>query len=229
MTARAGRWGLRFLAFFGAVIIWWFASVEERERISEKVIDASVTYNSPQGLVLLDPVQSVQVRLRGPDSRVRAVVPFAVDVVVDIPSDQPGTITVQLEPENVLTPEEVEVAVISPNVLELRLDRVMTRDLPVWVRLVGEPAGGAVPGEPRAIPGRARVRGPESLVSSLSAVSTSPISLDGHALDFSQTAALVSSDPLVRVVAPAFVTVEIPMITPPLPGDEELTPVSDVS
>ena len=45
MTERAGRWGLRALAVAGALTVWFFSSVEKRERISEKVVDASVTYN----------------------------------------------------------------------------------------------------------------------------------------------------------------------------------------
>jgi len=220
VTDRAGKWGLRLLAFVGAMVIWWIASVEQRERISEKVVDASLSYNPPRGLILLDPVQTVKVRLRGPDRRIRAIAPFGLDVVVDVAADAPGTTTVQLTQDNVLAPEEVEVVSVDPNVLEVRIDRELTVELPVWVRLVGEPAGGAVPGDPVVKPERARVRGPASLVSSLSAVSTGPVSLDGHALDFSQTVGLVSSDPLVRVVAPAFVTVEIPMGVPaPLADD----------
>lgn len=220
MTDRAGKWGLRLLAFVGAVVIWWIASVEQRERVSERLVDASLTYNPPRGLMLLDPAQTVKVRLRGPDRRVRAITPYQLDVVVDVVADAPGTTTVQLTQDNVLAPEEVEVVSVDPNVLEVRVDREQMVELPVWVRLVGEPAGGAEPGEPVVQPDRARVRGPASLVSSLSAVSTGPVSLDGHALDFTQTVGLVSSDPLVRIVAPAFVTVRIPMSVPsPVDGD----------
>jgi len=214
MTDRIGRWGLRLLAFVGAVVIWWLVSVEKRERISEKVVDASLSYNTPRGLILLDPAQTVKVRLRGPDRRIRAIAPFELDVVVDVQGDEPGTESVQLTQDNVLAPEEVEVVSIDPNVLEVRLDREAIAYLPIVTRLVGEPAGGAVPGDPVLRPNRARVRGPATLVSGLSAVSTSPISLDGHALDFSQTVSVVSTDPLVRIVDPPFVTVDVPMHLP---------------
>lgn len=214
MTDRTSRWGLRLLAFVGALVIWWIAAVEKREKITEKVVDASVSYNSARGLILLDPIQTVKVRLRGPDRRVRAIAPFELDVVVDVPASEPGTTTVQLSGENVLTPEEVEVVSIDPTSLEIRMDREANAVLPVKPRLVGEPAGGAVPGQPRVIPGVARVRGPRSIVAGLAAVSTSPISLDGHALSFEQTVSVVSSDPLVRVVEPPFVTVSVPMSSP---------------
>jgi len=224
MTDRMGRWGLRLLAFVGAIVIWWLVSVEKRERISEKVVDASLSYNTPRGLILLDPAQTVKVRLRGPDRRVRAIAPFELDVVVDVQGDEPGTEPVQLTQDNVLAPEEVEVVSIDPNVLEVRLDREAVAELPIVARLVGEPAGGAVPGDPVLKPDHARVRGPATLVSGLSAVSTSPISLDGHALDFTQTVSVVSTDPLVRIVDPPFVSVQIPMHVPEPEESEPHTP-----
>jgi YbbR domain-containing protein len=216
VTDQLGKWGLRLLAFVVAVVVWWIASVEKRERSSEKVIDASVSYNAPAGMILLDPRQNVRVRLRGPERQIRALTPFAVDVVVDIATDSPGTHAIQLTAENVIVPQEIEVVLIEPNVLELRLDREATALVPVIVPLVGEPAGGAVPDDPRITPNRVRVRGPESLISGLTSISTSPISLDGHALDFSQSVSVVSSDPLVRVVEPMFVKVQIPMHSPDL-------------
>jgi len=214
VTERAGRWGLRILALVGAIVVWWIVSVEKRERVSEKVVDASLSYNSPRGLILLDPMQTVKVRLRGPDRRIRAIAPFELDVVVDVSTTEPGVVAVQLRSDNVLAPDEVEVVSIDPNSLDLRLDREAIAELPILVRLTGEPAGGTVPGVPIARPPRARVRGPATIVSGLTSVSTSPISLDGHALDFSQTVSVVSSDPLVRIVDPLFVTVQVPMQVP---------------
>ncbi|MCM2269822.1 MAG: CdaR family protein [Thermoanaerobaculia bacterium] len=220
MTGRAGKWGLRILAFVGAVVVWWIASVETRERVSEKVVDASLSYNSTRGLILLDPAQTVKVRLRGPDRRIRAIAPFSLDVVVDVQTDEPGSVPIQLRAEDVLAPEEVEIVSIDPNILEVRLDREAVIEVPILVRLIGEPAGGTIPGEPVAKPARARIRGPATIVSGITSVSTSPISLDGHALDFSQTVSVVPSDPLVRIVEPTFVTVQIPMRVPESPVEE---------
>lgn len=224
MTERTSKWGLRLLALIGAIVIWWIASVEKRERVSEKLVDASVSYNSPTGLILLDPIQTVKVRLRGPDRRIRAIAPFQLDVVVDINADEPGTLQVQLTQDNVITPDEVSVVSIEPNLLQIQVDREATVLLPVHVPLIGEPAGGAVPGDPRAVPDHVRIRGPESLISGLAAVSTSPISLDGHALSFVQRVSVVPTDPLVHVVEPPFVSVQVPMRNPDVPDTQPAAP-----
>lgn len=214
MTRGAGIWGLRFLAIVAALAVWFSASFAKRERQSEKVIDATVTYNPQRGLVILDPVQTLKVRLRGPDRLIRTLAPHVVDVVVAVDSRGLGAIEVQIDESKVLRPEGVEVVAIDPNSLTLRVDVEQTREIAVTPRLVGEPAGGAVPLEPVARPAQVQVSGPESLLAGLTAVTTSPISLDGHALTFSQTVSVVSPNPLLRIVAPAVVSVEIPMSVP---------------
>ena len=215
MTDSASRWGLRALAVAGALLIWFFVSVEKRERTSQKLIDASVTYNLPAGTILLDPVQSVKVRLRGPDRQLRSLSPFAVDVVVDATDLTAGGFeSVHLTADDVLLPDGIEVVSLEPNTLSVRLDVEVQRTLPVVPRIVGEPAGGAVPGDIRAVPETAIVRGPEGLLATLDTLTTSPVSLDGHAFSFEQRVSIVPSDPLVRVIQPGAVTVRVPMHNP---------------
>jgi len=178
------------------------------------VVDASVSFNSSPGMILLDPIQTVKVRLRGPDRRVRGISPFELDLVVDVEGDWPGTRVILLSPESVVVPADVEVRSIEPNSLAIRVDREATALLPVLARLVGEPAGGAVVGVARVVPDKVTVRGPEGIVSGLTSVFTNSISLEGHALSFAQTVSVVSPDPLMRVVEPPFVTVQVPMTSP---------------
>lgn len=225
MMPRVGRWGLRALALAGALTVWYFSSVETRERTSEKVIDASVTYNLPRGAILLDPIQSVKVRVRGPDRKLRALTPYAVDVVVDVGDYRPGAVElVQVGPSSVQRPDEIDVVSIEPNSIPVRLDLEASRTLPVVPRIVGEPAGGAVAGEIVVLPESALVRGPQSLLASLDALTTSPVSLDGHAFSFDQTVSLIPPDPLVRVVHPGAVTVRVPMQQPEAPPESARPP-----
>ena len=143
---------------------------------------------------------------------------------VTLADSAPGTLDLHLGPENVLRPEEVEVVSVEPNTLRLRVDREGQRTLPVLPRIVGEPAAGASPLTPAVFPPTAVVAGPQSLISSLASVTTSPISLDGHALTFAQTVPVVSPDPLVRVLEPTTVTVQIPMESPDAGDETEAAP-----
>lgn len=220
----ASRWGLRLFAVLAAAVVWFSASFVKRERLSEKLIDATVTYNPARGIIILEPLQTVKVRLRGPDRQIRTLAPHVVDVVIEVATTTTGTFDVQLDEHNVLRPEGLEVVAIEPNSIPLRLDREKTKMLKVSPRLIGEPAAGAEPLSPLAHPDSVQVAGPESLLAGITAVTTSPINLDGHAISFQQTVSVVPPSSLVRIVQPSVVTVEIPMHFPGSSAEHRETP-----
>ena len=209
-----GPWGLRLLALALALLLWFFVAVEEREGVAEKVLEAAITYSPPNGYVLLDPVQRARVRLRGRASRIRNLNPFVVDIFLEIPAAERSAYDLQILPENVIMPEGVEVVSIEPATIRVRLDREVTGMLPVRARLVGEPAAGAVAREVQVIPDKVLVSGPESRLRAVNNLVTTAVDLDGHALDFEETAAVLSPDPLIKVLQPAVVTVRVPMQPP---------------
>jgi len=214
VSERTRLWLLRLLALAIAVVTWFFVAIDEREQLSEKVVEAAITYNTPRGSVLLEPAQTVQVRLRGRTSKIRNLNPFLVDVLVQLPPDRRGAFTVVLGPENVVAPSDVEIVSIAPNQLQLRLDREVTVMVPVRPQLVGEPAAGAVVQGVQVVPDKVMVSGPETRLRGIRSVTTSPVSLNGHALDFEETAAVLAPDPLIKVLEPAVVTVRVPMEPP---------------
>jgi YbbR domain-containing protein len=214
VNPRLRTWGLRLLALGIALVIWFSVSLDERRRLSEKVVEASLSYNRPRGLVILDPVATVEVRVRGTERAVRELNPFMVDVEVDLTAASEGPVTVNLGPDDVRTPGGLEVISIRPNVLRLELDSEISQRVPVEAVVVGEPAGGALAGDPEVLPNQVLVSGPESLLVRLQSLKTAPISLDGHALTFEVNVPVVPPDPLVQVVQPSRVSVRIPMIPP---------------
>ena len=216
---------LRMTAVGLAVLLWLWVTVERRgERPAEKIVDATVTYNPPPGMMILDPQGTVRVRLRGSERAIRRVNPFQIDVQVVVRADRQGPVEVRLTPDDVMMPEGLEVVSIEPNVLQLHVDQEVRRLLPVEVPLVGEPAAGAeLSGKPRVTPAEVLVTGPRNVVDALSAVRSNPISLDGHAFDFQESALLVAPDPLLQLETQV-VTVAIPMQVPKPVAEPTPTP-----
>jgi YbbR domain-containing protein len=222
MSERGRLSVLRLTALGLAILLWLFVTVERRgEQPAEKVVEATVTYNPPPGMVLLDPEERVRVRLRGSERDIRRVNPYQIDVQVEVDEPRAGIHEVPLEVENVLMPDGLEVVSLEPSVLRVRLDQEVRRLLPVEVPLVGQPAAPAVlDAPPRVDPVSVLATGPRELVSSLTSLRTNPISLDGHALSFEETALLLSPDPLVQLI-PQVVTVNVPLSQPrPAPTPE---------
>jgi YbbR domain-containing protein len=207
-------WGLRLLALGIALSLWFSISLEDREALSERIVEASVSYNRPRGLIILDQVSSVRVRLRGSSKQVRALNPFQVNVQVDLERTGPGTFNVNLGPDNVLAPDGLEVVSIEPNAIQVEVERETTKRLPVVPKLVGEPAAGAIVEELEIFPNQVLASGPESLIQQTESLQTIPISLDGHALTFEVEVPVVPPDPLVQIVQPTRVTVRVPLRQP---------------
>ena len=215
MTAdERGLWGLRALALVLAFAAWFFVSYGERENITETTVEPFVQYNPPRGHIILNPVSKVQVRLRGPASRIAGLNPFQVGVVVDLRDAGVGTTEARIEPSAVTRPEVLDVVSIEPNQLQLRLDREVRELKPVQAALTGEPAAGAIAQPAVVTPSSVLVSGPQSLVEQIETLSTTPVGLDGHAIEFEEDAAVVSPDPLVKVLQPAVVSVRIPLEIP---------------
>lgn len=214
MSESARTWGLRLLALAISVAMWYSVSLQGRETMTERAVEASVSYNVPRGFVVLNPAPNVSVRLRGSNKKVRVLSPYQVNVQVELTQSQKGSFSVSLGPEDVQVPEGFEVLSIDPNVTRVELDREVTQRLRVRPQLAGTPAGGAIQGEPEVLPNQVLVTGPESLISKYDGINTRPIILDGHSVTFEETIGVVAPDPLIQVVQPSKVNVRVPLEPP---------------
>lgn len=215
MSERARTWALRLLALGIAIGIWFNASVQDRLIFSEKVVEASVSYNGPRGFIVINPVHSVNVRLTGSKKAVRQLNPYQVSVTVELSQRQEGSAIVSLGPENVLAPSGLEVVSVDPATIRVDLEREVTQRVPVTPKLVGKPAAGAAVGEPEVFPNQVYVVGPASLINRLETLSTSPINLAGRSATFEEEVPVLPPDSLVQIVQPpSKVTVRVP-IQPP--------------
>lgn len=221
MREQGGAWLLRVISVLIALALWYVIAAEKRELESEKQIDASVTYNTPKGVVLLDRVSEVRVLVRGRNREIRRLRPFDVDVLVDLPATQKGTVAVGLTADNVDLPSDnLTVVSIEPKSLTLRIDSEVQKRVPVEIDLAGEPAAGAIVVSQSVQPKEVTVTGPSSLMGKVQRVTTARISLDGHAISFEREVSLVSADPLIRVVEPATVTLQVVLEQPVNPRGE---------
>src|SRR6185503_8636224 len=83
---------LRLTAVGLAVLLWLWVTVERRgERPAEKIVDATVTYNPPPGMMILDRQGPVEVRLTPDD----VMMPEGLEVV----SIEPNVLQLHVDQE----------------------------------------------------------------------------------------------------------------------------------
>ncbi len=190
-------------------------AVHQAQQLAETTVAAQVRYEmADEDMMILDPLLEVKVRLRGPRNEISSLYPFSVDVEVSLEEGEQGVIAITEDrlSVNVRMPGDFEVVSIEPNRFSLTVEPQERRVLAVRAELTGEPAAGAYAETPEVRPPRVEVFGPRSLVRALTEL-VATVSLDGHALTFETTTAVVSPDPLVRI-EPRQVVVYIPMKVP---------------
>jgi len=173
--------GLKAVAL--VVTIALFGIVRFQEKV-DRWIDVEVAVMRPvakSGLVVTSEMpDKVRVSLRGRSSVIKAVKSGdSGQVVMDLSSrSQEGAFTFYFEPEMFDFPSGVEILHISPESVQVRIERIVTRRVPVNVRTVGKPkAGLELEGSPIAVPPEATISGPSSVVNGIVALDTEDVNI----------------------------------------------------
>ena len=206
--------GLKLLSLFLAFVVWFIVSAPRRENVSERAFAAPLSLiGMPRELVITTPMpDTVNVRLRGRISDLRALSSQNLEVTLDLRWVQPGEAQVTLRPQAINVPPNVEVITVDPNRVHFRVEQLRQRAVPIRPFLVGEPPGGYVTGDPTMMPDQALVTGPASQVRNVSEVATERIIMTGRTGTFTQSVAVVSDTPLVRVIEPLTTQVTVPVL-----------------
>jgi len=208
------RIGLKLLSVFLAFVVWFAVSAPRRESVSERAFAAPLSLvGMPRELVITTQVpDTVNVRLRGRSSDLRALSSQNLEVTLDLRWVQAGEAQVTLRPQAINVPPNVEVVSVDPNRVHFRVEQLRQRAVPIRPFLVGQPPGGFVAGDPTMLPEQALVSGPASQVRNVTEVATERIIMTGRTATFTQSVAVVSDTPLVRVIEPLTTQVTVPVL-----------------
>jgi YbbR domain-containing protein len=211
--------GLMMLALVLAAVVWYGKALDRRERISEKQLEASVTLvNVPTDMVITSEVpRALVLRVRGPLSRLRSLDSSQAGVVIDLRGAGEGEHEFAVENRNVAVPDGIEVLVVTPAQIPLRLERLVQRRLPVRPRIVGEPAAGMVTGKVDVQPPAVLVSGPRLQLEALRSVTTDAVSVDGAEGPVEALVTVRSPLPLARILEPLAVRVNVDVTPRPEP------------
>ncbi len=209
-----GRFALQLVALLLASVLWFIVSGPRRERVSERAFAVPLSITGvPRELVITTPVvDDVNVRLRGRVSDLRALSSQNLEVTLDMNWVQAGEAEVTLRAQAINVPPDVEVISIDPSRLRFRVEPLRQRAVVIRPFLAGQPSPGHIVGDATVEPDRALVSGPASKILALSEVATERIIMTGRAETFVQNVAVVSDVAQVRVIAPLFTRVTVPVL-----------------
>jgi hypothetical protein len=204
-----------------AVVLWLLFSYSGRKGASSErtLTSVPVTYNTPQGFILLNPTSSLQVRVSGGEQSILNLTPFQVSAVVSL-EPRAGIQEIVVEERHISRPPGIDVVSTMPDRLSLHVDREVQKRLRVVPVPRGEPAAGAVEGGHTAVPEFVTVKGPQSSLENRDTI-FAPISIGGRARSFEQSVTLDTPDPLIQVLGSSTVRVSVVLEPPSLQSGRE--------
>lgn len=126
--------GLKILALALAVLLWWFVAGETKVLVGFAV--PLEIRNVPAGMTVTNKVErQVEVRLAGPPSLLGSLQQAEVTAAIDLSEARAGRQVVRIEERSIRVPPGVKVQRIYPNAVEVSLERLERRRLPVVARI----------------------------------------------------------------------------------------------
>lgn len=184
------NWTLKLISLVFALLLWMFIMGERRLEVGYLV--PLELQNIPKALMVANEVPSlVDVRVSGPRTLLMKVSPNDISIVVDLIDLKPGLTTFKRLEERLNLPSGLRVTRLSPSFIDLKLERIKQKEVPVKITLAGEPLPGYQIGRIMAVPDKVVVEGGETELKSVSEVTTENVDLDGVNEGFSVIVPLV--------------------------------------
>ena len=195
------RWHLKLLAL-GLAFAVWVAVTGEGRAVQDFSVPVEVSLDA-DAILAGPPPLKVTVRLRAPESVLRRIDPYDLDVSVDLRDAPPGSRMVTLSPRLVGgLPRDVEVVQVDPDRLKLMIARKVRREVPVVPAISGHPARGYAFYRAVARPEALAVEGPEHKMGASTRLRTDPIGIEGRRESFTTRVAAEAESPDVTIADP---------------------------
>ncbi len=184
------NWTLKLISLVFALLLWMFIMGERRLEVGYLV--PLELQNIPKGMMIANEVPSlVDVRISGPRTLLMKVSPNDISIVVDLADLKPGLTTFKRLEERLNLPSGLRVTRLSPSFIDMKLERIKSKEVPIKIALHGEPMSGFQVGRISATPDKVVVEGGETELKGVTEVTTEEVDLTGINEGFSVIVPLV--------------------------------------
>jgi YbbR domain-containing protein len=197
-------------------LLWLWVGAQER---SEIVVSVPLEYrNLQRGLEIFpekDLVTNVNVWVKGTTNTIKNLKPNEISCWVDLAETKAGLRNFEIGPDHVKAPYGFSVLRVTPSRISLRVEDVVSRKVPVTVRLEGEPAIGFKVSATTVKPAEVEIRGPQSAVATVRQAITDSIDVSRIQGAHTETVNIGVENSLVRIAktTSVLVTLDVSEIT----------------
>ncbi|MCK4501841.1 MAG: YbbR-like domain-containing protein [Desulfuromonadales bacterium] len=184
------NWTFKVTSLLFALVLWMFIMGERRLEVSYRV--PIELQNVPRELMIASDIPSmVDIRISGPRTLQMKISPSDISIIVDLADLQPGLTTFKGLEERLNLPSGLRVTRLSPSYIDLKLERVKQKLVPIKIALEGEPLPGFKLGKIVVIPSEVTIKGGETELKNVTEVTTEAVDLNGVNEGFSLIVPLI--------------------------------------
>ena len=197
------------IAIVLAFLLWFAINSEDTQRQFFDGVPVAVI-NVPDGLAIAAPYdQAIRVRVLGVDRDLNDLTAGQLSPVIDLANASAGEAVFPLLTDEIPAPAGVQVESVEPGQIRIVLEARIEKLVPVSPVTAGEPAEGYEVLGKATEPDEALVSGPQSLIDVLEYVPTATVDVGRRDVSFTQTAALLPGNPLIRLTGERTVELSI--------------------
>lgn len=181
------NWILKLISLAFAVVLWFFVIGERKVEVSY-IVPLEYQGLAEDMIIANEVPSSVSVRISGPRALLMNHSAGDVSIAVDLEDLPAGFTSFKRLEESLNIPSGLKVTRIAPSYVDVKLERIHEKAVPVRVLLEGKPVAGVRVKTTSTEPAQVVVAGAGSELKAVTEVTTEAISLDGVRESFSQTA-----------------------------------------
>lgn len=178
--------GLKVLALIFALVLWFFVVGEESSEVG-LMVPLGLKGIPAEMIVTKTPGVDVEVRVAGPGGFLEKLSPSDVTVALSLGDAKDGRNTYRLAPVNVKVPSGLRVLTVRPSSVDIRLERLVKRMLPVKVKTRGVAAKGFKVKSITVEPASVHVLGRKRVMKKIEVISTETFDISGADKDITET------------------------------------------
>lgn len=164
----------------------------------------------PSGLTVTGShLKGIEVRVRGPKSALETLAKLKPKYLLDLSGAGVGVKTIYFDQHRIALPKGVTIIKITPELLTIRIENEIKKELPVIISLSGKPASGFIVAGAVAKPLSSVLRGPQNILGPMEKVLTKPIDIKGMSESFKKEIVLDLAEDLEVISASKVVFAEI--------------------
>lgn len=154
-------------------------------------------------------LKGIDVRVRGPKSALETLAKLKLKYLLDLSGAGVGVKTIHFDRNRIALPKGVTIIKINPELLTIRIEKEIKKELPVIIAFSGKPGSGFIVAGAVTKPLSAVLRGPQNILGPMEKVLTKPIDIQGVSESFKKEIALDLAEDLEVISASKVVFAEI--------------------